>query len=169
MSTFFYQVMATPIGPMLSVTSRAGVHVLSFMEPHEEAKSLLYWEKRLQHSFRHHLDEMQALLSQELKAYFQGTLQAFTIPLVPAGTFFQQQVWRTLGQVVPWGKTTSYLALAQQVGRPKAYRAVANANGANPVCILIPCHRVIHANGGLCGYGAGLDKKCWLLQHEGWL
>lgn len=106
-----------------------------------------------------------ALCVKELDAYFNGTLQTFTVPLKPEGTAFRQQVWSEL-QRIPFGKTISYRQLAAQIGQPKAVRAVGGANHHNPIVIIIPCHRVIGADGRLTGYGGGLDKKAFLLEHE---
>lgn len=101
-----------------------------------------------------------------LRAYFQGDLDAIDgLPVAPAGTPFQREVWNAL-RAIPCGTTTSYGALASQLGRPQASRAVGLANGANPVAIVIPCHRVVGANGSLTGYGGGLERKRWLLAHE---
>jgi methylated-DNA-[protein]-cysteine S-methyltransferase len=102
---------------------------------------------------------------QQLTAYFAGTLTEFDLPLQMRGTTFQQQVWDML-KTIPYGTTISYWELAQQIGHPKASRAVGLANGHNPVSIVVPCHRVIGANGKLTGYGGGLDRKQWLLNHE---
>ncbi|SEA61794.1 methylated-DNA--[protein]-cysteine S-methyltransferase [Alkalimonas amylolytica] len=103
--------------------------------------------------------------AKQLENYFLGALQHFSIPLAPAGTAFQQQVWQALRQI-PFGATCSYQQIANAIGNPKAVRAVGMANSRNPVAIVIPCHRVIGANGQLTGYAGGLDKKAWLLQHE---
>lgn len=102
----------------------------------------------------------------QLGAYFAGESETFTVPLAPAGTDFQQKVWAALG-AIPFGKTRSYGAIAQQIGHPGASRAVGLANGSNPISIIVPCHRVIGANGTLTGYGGGLERKRWLLEHEG--
>jgi methylated-DNA-[protein]-cysteine S-methyltransferase len=110
-----------------------------------------------------------ALLAQarsELGAYFDGTLRTFTIPCVLEGTAFQRSVWRALRQV-PFGEVTSYAAVATRIGEPNAFRAVGAANARNPVPIIIPCHRVIGSNGSLTGFGGGLPRKQWLLEHEG--
>ncbi|MBX5461614.1 MAG: methylated-DNA--[protein]-cysteine S-methyltransferase [Steroidobacteraceae bacterium] len=102
-----------------------------------------------------------------LAAYFEGDLQAIDkIACKPDGTPFQEQVWAAL-RTIPAGQTLSYGALATRLGNPKAMRAVGLANGANPIAIVIPCHRVIGANGSLTGYGGGLERKRWLLAHEG--
>lgn len=102
---------------------------------------------------------------EELNAYFNGELSRFETPLAPSGTPFQIQVWSALTEI-PYGETWSYGALARRVGNPNASRAVGLANGRNPISILVPCHRVIGANGSLTGYGGGLDRKAWLLRHE---
>jgi len=103
----------------------------------------------------------------QLDEYFRGTRREFSLVLEPEGTTFQQKVWKQL-RAIPYGKTASYLEIAQAIGNPKAVRAVGAANGANPISIIIPCHRVIGTNGKLTGYGGGLWRKEWLLDHEGW-
>jgi methylated-DNA-[protein]-cysteine S-methyltransferase len=101
-----------------------------------------------------------------LRAYFAGDLAALeAIVVSPAGTDFQQRVWREL-RAIPVGRTASYADIARRIGAPKAFRAVARANATNPIGIVIPCHRVIGADGALRGYGGGLDRKAWLLEHE---
>ena len=101
----------------------------------------------------------------ELTDYFAGSLRAFTVPYQMAGTEFQKEVWRGLTRIT-YGQTKSYQDLAEEVGRPKACRAVGQANNKNPLTIIVPCHRVIGKNGGLVGYGGGLDRKIWLLNLE---
>jgi methylated-DNA-[protein]-cysteine S-methyltransferase len=101
----------------------------------------------------------------QLAAYFSRDLKEFDLPLAPAGTPFQQEVWRAL-RTIPYGETWSYRDLAEAVGRPAAVRAVGLANGRNPVSVVVPCHRVVGANGSLTGYGGGLAAKAWLLDHE---
>lgn len=104
-----------------------------------------------------------------LHDYFAGDRHAIdNIPVTTGGTPFQQQVWLAL-RAIPSGTTMTYSALATQLGRPSAYRAVGAANGANPVAIVIPCHRLIGADASLTGYAGGLDRKQWLLEHEGFL
>jgi methylated-DNA-[protein]-cysteine S-methyltransferase len=103
----------------------------------------------------------------KLKKYFAGDWHALDdIPVSMQGTDFQLQVWQALRKIPP-GKTKSYGEMAQAIGKPKACRAVGLANGANPIAIIVPCHRVIGANATLTGYGGGLDRKQWLLKHEG--
>ena len=107
-----------------------------------------------------------AQLAAPFEAYFQGQLSALEpLPVLTRGTEFQHQVWQALRTIGP-GQTLSYVALAAQVERPKAVRAVGAANGANPVGLVVPCHRVIGANGSLTGYGGGVERKRWLLDHE---
>lgn len=102
----------------------------------------------------------------QLEAFFNGKLEAFDLPLRPTGTLFQRTVWDELTRI-PYGKTISYGELAKRIGNPVASRAVGLANGKNPIAIVIPCHRVIGSDGKLTGYGGGMDRKKWLLEHEG--
>ena len=102
----------------------------------------------------------------ELRDYFAGRRRDFSLPLAPRGTVFQRRVWAELCRI-PYGATISYRELAARLGNPAACRAVARANATNPIAIVIPCHRVIGADGSLTGYGGGLDRKRWLLEREG--
>lgn len=102
---------------------------------------------------------------EQLGAYFAGTLRSFDLALEPEGTEFQRAVWEGL-RAIPYAETISYAELARRIGRPRAFRAVGLANGRNPLAVVVPCHRVIGANGTLVGYGGGLDRKRWLLEHE---
>jgi methylated-DNA-[protein]-cysteine S-methyltransferase len=106
------------------------------------------------------------LLEEELGAYFAGTLRGFSVLVKPAGTEFQRGVWAELLKI-PYGETVSYGKVARRIGRPTASRAVGAANGANPVAILVPCHRVVDSKGGLHGYAGGLERKRRLLEVEG--
>lgn len=108
--------------------------------------------------------ELQATVTQ-LTEYFEGNRTTFNLPLAPEGTEFQKKVWNQL-QKIPFGKTTSYQQMANQLGDPKVIRAAASANGKNPISIIIPCHRVIGSDGSLTGYAGGLHRKKWLLEHE---
>ncbi|MDC6385572.1 methylated-DNA--[protein]-cysteine S-methyltransferase [Flagellimonas taeanensis] len=101
----------------------------------------------------------------QLKEYFEGSRQQFDLKLNPSGTDFQKKVWEALLEI-PFGKTISYLDLSKKLGDVKAIRAVASANGKNPLWIVVPCHRVIGTNGDLTGYAGGLHRKKWLLEHE---
>ena len=101
----------------------------------------------------------------QLNEYFSGVRQSFSLKLNPSGTSFQKRVWDQL-ETIPYGKSVSYLQLSKQLGDVKAIRAVASANGKNPLWIIIPCHRVIGSDGSLVGYAGGLGRKQWLLNHE---
>lgn len=101
----------------------------------------------------------------QLGAYFAGELCAFDLPLAPRGTNFQQSVWRAL-RAIPYGETTTYAKIAERIGKPRAVRAVGAANGANPIPIVIPCHRVIGSSGSMTGFGGGIDVKRQLLALE---
>ena len=101
----------------------------------------------------------------QLGEYFAGTRTAFDLPLAPVGTEFQQRVWAAL-QAIPFGETSTYLGIARTLGDANATRAVGAANGRNPIGIVVPCHRIVGADGSLTGYAGGLDRKRWLLRHE---
>lgn len=103
--------------------------------------------------------------TEQLDAYFAGELRTFALTIALTGTDFQRAVWAAL-QTIPFGTTISYAELARRIGRPSAIRAVGAANGQNPIAIVVPCHRVIGADGGLTGYGGGIGRKRWLLEHE---
>jgi methylated-DNA-[protein]-cysteine S-methyltransferase len=106
-------------------------------------------------------------LTEAIRSYFAGELRSIDqLPVETTGTDFQREVWRALREI-PCGETTSYGKLAERIGRPAAVRAVGLANGSNPVGVVVPCHRVIGADGSLTGYGGGLERKRWLLKHEG--
>ena len=109
-------------------------------------------------------DQLQDCVYQLLE-YFQGDRETFSLKLNPEGTEFQKRVWDEL-LTIPYGKTTSYLNLSKQLGDVKAIRAIASANGKNPLWIIVPCHRVIGSDGSLTGYAGGLHRKQWLLEHE---
>jgi methylated-DNA-[protein]-cysteine S-methyltransferase len=106
------------------------------------------------------------LCNQQLDQYFNGELSQFNIPLDPKGTDFQKSVWQCLAKI-PFGKTVSYLDIAKMVNKPKGSQAVGGANGRNPISIIVPCHRVVGSNGSLTGYAGGIERKLWLLNHEG--
>lgn len=104
--------------------------------------------------------------SMQLAEYFAGSRRRFDLPLAPAGTPFQRDVWQALA-LIPFGEARSYGALADAIGRPRAVRAVGAANGRNPISIIVPCHRLVGASGALHGFAGGLATKAWLLRHEG--
>lgn len=107
-----------------------------------------------------------SIVAGQLREYFAGQRRSFELELAPRGTPFQLAVWNAL-QRIPYGHTISYGELARRIGKPAAVRAVGAANGANPIAVIVPCHRVIGSNGALTGYGGGIERKQWLLAHEG--
>jgi AraC family transcriptional regulator of adaptative response/methylated-DNA-[protein]-cysteine methyltransferase len=157
--------VATPLRPMLAVASARGICLLEFVDRPALATAVRRLRARpalpVAPGPRHHLARLRA----ELDAYFAGTLERFGVPLDPDGTPFQRRVWDRLRRV-PFGATISYSRIATEVEAPRAVRAVGRANGQNPIAIVIPCHRVVGTGGALCGYGGGLWRKRWLLEHE---
>ncbi|MDA3038859.1 MAG: methylated-DNA--[protein]-cysteine S-methyltransferase [Actinomycetota bacterium] len=118
------------------------------------------------HSTTEGTSEVIELSAKQLTQYFLGGRTEFDLPLDPIGTPFQKEVWFGLARI-PFGQTTSYGKQAVELGRPSAVRAVASANGRNPLSIVLPCHRIVGADGSLTGFAAGLEAKAWLLRHEG--
>ncbi len=156
----------TPIGEALLVTDDAG-RLRAFDWSNYETR--MHKLMRQQYGAAATLTDGRApaAIHNALEAYFAGDLRAIeSIPCLTGGTPFQRQVWGALREI-PAGKTWSYSDMAIRIGTPKAVRAVGLANGSNPVGLVIPCHRVIGADGSLTGYGGGLDRKRWLLAHEG--
>jgi methylated-DNA-[protein]-cysteine S-methyltransferase len=150
-----YAVVPGPIGNLL-LTSDGSALTGLHMDPGEGFTIDPSWEEG---------DDVLSRTADQLRAYFAGELRQFDLPLALAGTPFQQRVWRELRRV-PYGQTISYQELARRVGNPKASRAVGAANGQNPVAVIVPCHRIIASDGTLGGFGGGLERKEWLLNHE---
>lgn len=157
--------LATPLGEMLAVFGGKGLCLLEFVGQKQLGQEITAVQKALHGQFIFQENEQTQLLRQELDLYFQGRLKVFATHLETIGTAFQQQVWNAL-LTIPYGETRSYKEQAQQLGNPKAIRAVAAANGQNKVSILIPCHRVIGSDGKLTGYAGGLNRKQSLLALE---
>lgn len=156
----------TPLGPMLLGASDDGVCLLEFTDRRALETQLRRISERLDCVFVPGSTDATRQLEKELKEYFAGDTKDFTVPLVTPGTEFQQRVWNVLREI-PCGDTCSYSELAAAIDRPTAARAVARANGDNRIAIVIPCHRVVGADGSLAGYGGGIWRKRWLLHHEG--
>lgn len=154
--TQFYTEIDSPVGRLLIVGDGQFVMGL-YMPNHKHWRGLNQASQQSDGPFH--------LIREQLAEYFAGVRQTFDVPLKLSGTPFQRRVWQELTQI-PFGTTLSYAQLAARVGNPNATRAVGAANGRNPVSILVPCHRVIGANGKLTGYGGGVDNKDWLLQWE---
>ena len=153
----------TPLGPVIAVADDKQLRLLEFSQRDRLQEEI----DDLGHKaiiVPGYTEPLHAI-KDELKRYFAGTLQAFRTPVAFHGTPFQQSVWETLC-AIPYGKTWSYAQVANSIKNPKAVRAVGSANGANPLVIVVPCHRVINSGGKLGGYGAGIARKKWLLAHE---
>jgi methylated-DNA-[protein]-cysteine S-methyltransferase len=160
--------ISTPVGDMLALASDAGLCALEFTGPD---KRLTRLEARLARHFPPHAiaDGESRVIARTrawLDAYFAGACAEIgDLPLDLRGAAFEKRVWQKLTRIPP-GETTSYGAIARALGAPGASRAVGAANGANPIAIIVPCHRVIGSTGSLTGYGGGLERKQWLLDHE---
>ena len=157
--------LATPFGPILiAVDSRDRLRAVEFWNGEAEMRALL---RRFHGAASATFGKIAAPIRQAFERYFAGDREALKdVPWTTGGTEFQRKVWQAL-TTIPVGQTWSYAQLAAAIGKPKAVRAVGLANGANPIPIVVPCHRVIGANGSLTGFGGGLDRKRWLLRHEG--
>ncbi|MGO4887608.1 methylated-DNA--[protein]-cysteine S-methyltransferase [Anaerobacillus sp. MEB173] len=163
----FYGEMDSPLGPLTIVSSSQGVCHIEFGSIEQTLPQLKGWLKK-------HFLKFELILNQEksqpvitqLQEYFSGERYQFDLSLDLVGTPFQIRVWEAL-QKIDYGETRSYKQLAQDIGAPKAVRAIGGANNKNPIPIIIPCHRVIGSNGAMVGYGGGLDKKEHLLEIEG--
>lgn len=156
---------STPVGPFGAVITARGLACLAF--PSESPSSCETWIRSREPGARViHDHPVLDALSAQLTAYFDGSLHQFSIPLDLRGTPFQLEVWQALREI-PYGEVCSYAGVATTIGRPRAVRAVGMANHANPVPIVVPCHRVIGSNRSLTGYGGGLDLKERLLRLEG--
>lgn len=157
--------MTTPIGEALIVTDEAGIlRALDWADRETDMVRLL----RLHYgSLKRDAGAAPCSLRQLLRRYFEGDLECLAaVVWCTGGTPFQRAVWNALTTIPP-GETLSYGAVAARLGRPRSVRAVGSANGANPISVVVPCHRVVGADGTLTGYGGGLDRKRWLLRHEG--
>ncbi len=149
--TFFSYTITTPVGPVTVTSDDAAVVALDLntpKRPDSEAPTPLL-----------------SLAGRQIGEYFNGSRLDFDLPIRPAGTAFQLRVWDALRRV-PYGSTASYSDIARMIGAPSAARAVGNANNKNPIALIIPCHRIIHADGSLGGYGGGEHIKEYLLAHE---
>jgi len=158
--------ISTPIGHLIAVANKKGIQKLTFEDQftadtktcEKEESPSLYDSSNPMSAFFYQLES-------EILNYFEGALQHFSTPCDLQGTEFQVAVWKALLKI-PYGSTISYQFLAKEIGSIQSVRAVAAANAKNPVLLLIPCHRVIGANGKLIGYSGGLTRKDWLLAHE---
>lgn len=157
-TALLYRHIDSPVGPLLLVADADAMRVIEFDNPRHPYPRSDAWRPGDNAVMRN--------AARQLAEYFDGRRRQFDLPLSPQGTAFQQQVWNTLAGI-PYGRTISYAELARRVGKPTAMRAVGAANGRNPLPIVLPCHRVIGADGSLTGFGGGLPTKQYLLTLEG--
>lgn len=161
----FAERIETPLGAMLAIADEEGLRLLEFVDRRALERELSILRRKLKTNVvpgeHRHLEKAR----RQLADYFAGQKLEFDVPLAPVGSPFQMKAWKIL-QSIPVGETRSYSWMAQKLGDPGARRAVGRANGTNMLCLIIPCHRVIRADGTLCGYGGGLWRKKWLLDHE---
>lgn len=157
--------LTTPLGPMFICATNQGICLLEFVDRRmlETEFKQLQTQLNTKIIFGENSHIVQA--KNEIDEYFQGRRKYFAVKLHTPGTDFQQTVWDSLKQI-PYGKLTTYKEQAENINNPHAIRAVASANGFNRIAIIIPCHRVIGSNGELMGYGGGLERKRWLIEHE---
>jgi AraC family transcriptional regulator of adaptative response/methylated-DNA-[protein]-cysteine methyltransferase len=161
----YAQWFETPLGPVLALANDEGLHLLEFVDRRGLERELRTLRERFAHQVVPGEHKYLKQIGTELEAYFSGRALHFATPLKLEGTPFQHDVWSALRAITP-GTTKTYGEIAASVGRASAVRAVGRANGDNKLAIIIPCHRVIGANGTLTGYGGGLWRKAWLLEHE---
>lgn len=155
----------SPVGPLIACATEQALCGLSFCNADRLQERLQVLRERYASSLRPGSNAVLDQLREQLREYFAGERRTFTLPLQASGSEFQQRVWAALCEI-PYGQTWSYLQLAIHIGDASATRAVGHANGANPIAIVIPCHRVINADGGDGGYGGGLWRKRILLDLE---
>ena len=162
---FAYHVMSSPLGLLFLARSGRGLKFLEFMDRKSIKRMIARHAPSYPDADWHAsmLENKQAV--EQLEGYFCGAASRFNLPLDPDGTDFQRGVWKELVRI-PYGATRSYGEVARAIGQPRSARAVGLANNGNPIAIIVPCHRVIGADGSLTGYGGGLRRKRWLLQHE---
>lgn len=159
----FLGTFPTPLGTAVAVLDEAGFlrELGIYAAPEAEARLQIRERDGMLRD-----DAAPAPVAEQLTEYFEGKRRQFTLPVAPEGSAFQRRVWEQL-QKIPYGTTTSYGAIAERLGQPGAARAVGLANGANPIAVVVPCHRVVGGNGALTGYAGGLDRKAALLRLEG--
>ena len=162
------KLISTPIGPITILAEDDAIIGLYFGDTHSNKEDLSHSNKEDSFPCGGVGDSAFSFLTQcesELNSYFAGKLKQFTVPICARGTPFREKVWAALYRI-PYCETVSYMNIAADIGNPKSVRAVGGANHHNPISIIIPCHRVIGADGALTGYGGGLDIKKWLLELE---
>ncbi len=157
--------LETPVGAVLLAGDDDALYLLNFIDQTSIIRKIALVQKKLRATLELGSSHSVDMAKRELAEYFAGKRRVFATPLAMQGTVFQNLVWETL-KTIPFGQTMSYTDLAKKIDKPSAFRAVAQANAQNPLAILVPCHRVINADGELGGYSAGLERKSWLLAYE---
>ena len=157
--------LTSPLGDLIALADEKYLYLFEFSDHRELDQRIATLEKTLETKKESGTNAILTQTKKELEEYFAGKRKTFTLPLAPYGTLFQMKAWKAL-EAIPYGETRSYLEEASMIGNPKAVRAIGGANHANPIPIIIPCHRVIGKSGKLVGYGGGLERKIWLLEHE---
>ncbi len=160
-----FERFSTPLGPMIIIGNEEGIYLLEFTDRRMLETELKQLEKKFKSTILPGTNKHIKELKKQLNEYFEGRRKNFDVPLKIFGTDFQKKAWAALVKI-PYGTTRSYKRQAETIGNPKAVRAAGTANGMNRIAIVIPCHRVIGENGKLTGYGGGLWRKQWLLDHE---
>ncbi len=160
-----YSLIDSILGEILVISDDQELYFLEFREKQESDKVVDKLKIRFKAEITPGITKPIKSIESELKQYFDGNLKEFKTPIHIEASEFQKRVWRELTNI-PYGQTISYKEQAKLIGNPKSFRAVANANAANRFTIIIPCHRVINANGKLGGYAGGINRKQWLIEHE---
>lgn len=155
----------TPLGDMIAIADESALYLLEFTNRKNSGRQLQDVQIKTNATIAPGNNDILELVKKELALYFAGKLKNFTIPLRLLGTIFQEKTWNALTKV-PYGTTFNYAQLAAGIGNKDAFRAVANANSANKIAIVVPCHRIIKSDGDLCGYAGGIERKQWLIDHE---
>ena len=161
----YYRDIETPLGSLFAIGDAESLYVLEYPESKRKARLITSLEKATSQEAAPGTSPAIDSIEGELEHYIKGDLRVFTTRLVPHGTPFQQRVWQALC-AIPYGETRTYRDVAEAIGMPRAYRAVARANATNPISIAIPCHRVVPASGGVGGYGGGCERKARLIDIE---
>jgi methylated-DNA-[protein]-cysteine S-methyltransferase len=157
-SVNYYSILKSPIGGLMLVAADSSLTGLYFVGRDHLPATSSRWTRKAQHP-------VLRTAAKQLREYFSGKRQRFSLPLRLAGTEFQKTIWREIARI-PYGKTMSYSDLAKQAGAPQAIRAAGTSTGRNPLSIIVPCHRVVGKNGGMCGFAGGLERKRYLLALE---
>jgi len=155
----------TPLGAMVAIANNEGLYLLEFVDRRGLENEIITLRKRTGFTILPGDNSRLDKITEEIKNYFDGKSIRFTIPIIMTGSPFEQSVWKLL-QKIPPGETKSYSYMAEKLNKPGGARAIGRANGKNCIAIVVPCHRVIRADGSLCGYGGGVWRKQWLLDHE---